>query len=365
MALVLLICISYKLRTELKQPINSFDTINPVRVGFDISQIAHRGGVARYTQELAEGLSKIDSLDMLFFYSSLRRPYRGNLKNVRSSKIPPSVLELLFNRLRNPSIDNFLGDLDIFHSSDWTQPRTRALRITTYHDLTPLKYPQWSHPTIVAVQKRRLSLVENEIDMVIAVSESTKKDLLELSKIPQKKIEVIYAAVSNEFKVLPEKEVENFRAKMNLPREFILAIGGIGMRRNMDRVREAARDYNLVIAGETIPWLTNKEMVLLYNAAKILLYPSFYEGFGLPILEAMACGLPVITSDCSSMPEVGGEAAMYVDPESLEEITKKLAEAMGSVSLRDELRKKGLIQAKKFSWERTVRETVEIYKSLA
>ena len=103
----------------------------------DISQIAHGGGVGTYTQNLALGLAQMQDFKTVFFYSSLRKPYRGNLSNVKSFSVPPTLLELLFNRLRILPIETFIGEVDVFHSSDWIQPKTKAKKVTTYHD--PLK----------------------------------------------------------------------------------------------------------------------------------------------------------------------------------------------------------------------------------
>lgn len=335
-----------------------------IRVGFDISQIAHRGGVATYTQNLADHLQNLKDLEMVYFYSSFRKPYRGGLKNVKKYCLPPTLFEMLFNRWRNVGIERFLGPVDVFHSSDWTQPPSKAKKVTTYHDVVPLKYPEWSHPKIVAVHKRRLWLVEKEIDMVIAVSESTKRDLLEVSNIPESKITVIYEAAGENFKLKPKEEVEQLRKKYKLPKEFVLAIGGIGERRNLKRVKEASKGYHLIVAGVDIPWLSSGELPLLYNCARVLLYPSLYEGFGLPILEAMSCGTPVVTSNISSMPEAGGNGALYVDPLDTEDIKKKLKEVFENDDLRKELITKGFEQVKKFSWEKCAKETAEIYRRL-
>lgn len=335
-----------------------------MRVGMDVSQMAHMGGVATYTQNLTKELSKLPDLEMIYFYSSLRKSYRGKLKKVKSYRLPPTLFEMLFNRWRNVSIERFLGPLDIFHSSDWTQPPSKAKKVTTYHDVVPIKYPQWSHPKIVAVHKRRLWLVEQEIDFVIAVSEATKKDLLEVSNIAEHKIVVIYEGVEDSFRPQLKKRVEKFRKLTKLPDRFILSIGGVGERRNLVRVREASKNYNLIIAGVDFPWVSNEELPLLYSAAEVLLYPSFYEGFGLPILEAFACGLPVITSNVSSMPEVGGDGAIYVDPYDVDDMKRKLTMVMEDEALREDMSKKGFQQVKKFSWEKAALETAEIYRRL-
>ncbi|RJQ27338.1 glycosyltransferase family 1 protein [Candidatus Parcubacteria bacterium] len=335
-----------------------------MKIGFDISQTAHHGGVSFYTKNLAKSLLNNPGAEMVYFYSSLRKPYEGNLPNVKSYRIPPTIFEILFNRTRILPIETFIGNVDIFHSSDWIQPKTKAKKVTTYHDVVPLKFPEWSTPKVVGVHRRRMKLVENEVDMIIAVSEATKKDLLEVSNIPEEKIKVIYEAAGEQFKPQPEDKVELFRKKFNLPQEFVLAIGGVGTRRNLDRVKESVGNYNLVITGQTLPWVSDEQLPLLYAAAKVLLYPSFYEGFGLPILEAMATGTPVITSNVSSMPEVAEAAALFVDPYSQKEIKDKLRLVMEDKVYREKLIKDGFEQAKKFSWEKCANETIEIYREL-
>jgi glycosyltransferase involved in cell wall biosynthesis len=335
-----------------------------LKVGFDISQLAHFGGVATYTDQLTQQLSQNPDLEMVYFYSSLRKPYRGKLKHVKTFKLPPTLFEVLFNKIRNVGIEKFIGPVDVYHSSDWVQPPTKAKKVTTYHDVIPLRFPQWSDPKIVEVHKRRLELVEREVDVVIAVSETTKKDLLQISKIPEDKIKVIYEAPGKQFKLGEKKEIEEFRKKYNLPEEFILSIGGVGTRRNLTRVKKLPKDYRVIITGEDLPQLDSLEMPLLYGAATILLYPSFYEGFGLPILEAMSCGLPVIASNVSSMPEIGGEAALYINPESTDDIREKVDQLMRNQKLKDELIKKGLARSKEFSWEKTAEATAKVYESL-
>lgn len=336
-----------------------------MRVGIDISQIIHKGGVPNYTKNLVTNLEDIKDLELIPFFSSMRQKYSGDIKGVKSFKMPPTLFEIFFNQLRIVPIEKFIGEVDIFHSSDWIQPPTKARKVTTYHDLVPLKYPQWSHPKIVEVNKRRLKLVEKEIDMVIAVSESTKKDLLEISNIPEEKIVVIYEGVEQRFfKKNSPKEIEEFKKKYNLPQAFVLAIGGVGERRNLKRVKEASKDYNLVITGETIPWISDEEMPLLYSSAKVLLYPSLYEGFGLPILEAMASSIPVVTSNISSMVEIAEDNAMLVDPGDIKDIKKNLEIIMKDEQIRKDMIGNGLHQASRFRWDNTAHETYEVYKRL-
>lgn len=334
-----------------------------IKVGFDISQIIYPGGVSSYTKNLAGELQKNKNLEMVFFFSALRKSYHGDLKNVKKFRLPTSLFEVLFNRIRNVGIEKFIGPIDIFHSSDWIQPPSKAKKVTTYHDAIPLKFPQWSNPKVVSVHKRRLKIVEKEIDKVIAVSNSTKNDLLEASNLKPEQIEVIYEGVSKNFKPASEKERIEFRKKYNLPEKFVLAIGGVGERKNLARIKEASKDFNLAIGLKGIT-VSDEELPLLYSSAQVLVYTTLYEGFGLPILEAMACGVPVITSNISSMPEIAGNAAVLVDPKNVDEIQKSIKEIKEDKGLRNELVQKGLKRSKEFSWEKAARETFNVYESL-
>ncbi len=197
--------------------------------------------------------------------------------------------------------------------------------------------------------------------MVIAVSESTKKDLMSVSNIPGEKIVIIYEGVSEIYKPQPERKVFEFKKKYSLPEHFILAIGGIGERKNLRRIKQASDGYNLVIMGEDLPYIPADDTPLLYSSADCLVYTTLYEGFGLPIIEAMACRCPVVTSNVSSMPEIAGDAAIIVDPTDLSQIKKGIEEA---ISEKDFVIKKGEERAKFFSWEKCAEETASLYRSL-
>ena len=333
-----------------------------VKVGFDISQTVFKGGVVTYTNNLAQSLQEIKNLEMIYFFSSLRKKVPLSIHgNVKKFRLPPTLFEMLFNRWRNVPIEKFIGSVDVFHSSDWIQPPSRAKKVTTYHDVIPIKYPAWSHQKIVSVHKRRLSLVEREVDHVICVSESTKKDLIEVSNIPEEKITVIYEGPTADFHPPSKEKIDAFKKKYSLPQKYLLAIGGIGERRNLNRIKQAARDYNLVIAGQSLPWLGIDELELLYGGAQALVYCSLYEGFGIPILDSFLTGTPVVTSNVSSMPEIGGDAALYVNPSDVEDIRKKIKEIIQDEQLRESLIRKGLQRVKKFSWDKCAKETAEIY----
>jgi glycosyltransferase involved in cell wall biosynthesis len=162
---------------------------------------------------------------------------------------------------------------------------------------------------------------------------------------------------------MPVKEVEAFRKKYQLPKDFVLAMGGIGERKNLKRIKVACQDFPLVITHEDIT-VSDMELPLLYASARVLVYPSLYEGFGLPVIEAQSCGLPVVTSNSSSLPEVGGNAAVYIDPTSIPEIRKAVKKVFYDENIRKELIKSGFNNSKKFSWDKTIAETVALYRKL-
>jgi glycosyltransferase involved in cell wall biosynthesis len=360
-----------------------------MRICIDISQIVYPGGVGRYTRELVSNLLKVDQKNQyILFGNSLRqyhtlrnfinslKPNTSNLKP-KSYPIPPTIVGLLFNRARL-SIDPFIGEVDVFHSSDWTQPKTKAKKVTTVHDLAPIKFPDQHHPKIVEVHKRRLELVKREVDQVIAVSQNTKKDLIEILKIPDGKITVIYEAASDNFKPRNEEEIEKVKNKFGIKKEYILTVATGGARKNLPRLFEAYDlikkdfDLGLVAVGEAqegekegiikTGFLEDSDLAALYSGAKVFVFPSIYEGFGLPVIEAMACGAPVICSNTSSLPEVGGEVAIYADPDSTENIIEGIRKVLRFHGLDYEtIKEKSRKQAKKFSWEKAAKETLKVY----
>ncbi len=336
-----------------------------MRVGIDISQTVYEGtGVAAYTKNLVEKLLEIDKKNVyVLFGSSLRRRQKGFWP------FPPTFLDLLWNRLHILPVENLIGKIDVFHSSDWTQPPTKAKKVTTIHDMVVYKFPHSSHSNIVTVQKRRLEWVKKECDAVIAVSASTKKDIVEILGIDEKKIKVIYEASNMQ----PPKE------KYKPKKPYILAVGTREPRKNLDRLVKAfqslkQKDVELIMVGNykkvevvnALGYVSSEKLAELYSGALALVYPSIYEGFGIPILEAFNCGCPVVTSNLSSMPEVGGKAAIYADPLSISDIAEKIDYVLDlSSSKRKELIEKGFSQAQKFSWENTAKETIKVYEELA
>lgn len=340
-----------------------------MKIGIDISQIVYGGGVGVYTQNLVENLLRVDQKNeyILFFSSFRKKPQTPNLKrqnsnlNFKTFKFPLAFLEILWNKLHIFSIEKFIGNVDVFHTSDWLEPPAKCAKVTTIHDLTPLLYPEDVHPKIREVHQRKLEWVRKESKLVIAVSKSTKNDIIKILGIPEEKIRVIYEGVDiKKFKIQASNfKVNEIKKKYKIGGDYFLAFAG-PKRKNLKRIKEAIKGYNLFIVGQ--PRIEEEDLPFLYQGALGLIYASTYEGFGLPILEAQACGCPVITSNVSSMPEIAGTGAVLVDPLSVKSIREGVEKIMKDEKFREEIIKRGLENVKRFSWEKTAKETLEVYK---
>ncbi len=387
-----------------------------MKIGIDISQIVYEGtGVATYTRSLVEAMVKLAPEDKFFLFGSSLRNRRPLIEFIKAlgagnvqkkfSFLPPKLLEFLWNGIHVLPIETFTGELDVFHSSDWLEPPTKkAKRITTIHDLLVFKYPETFVPRgghdIVANQKRKFHFVKNYSDLIIAVSETTKREAMEILKIPERKIRVIYEAADPIFYPRKSAEIEEVKAKYGIG-EYLLCVGTREPRKNLDRVimafAEMARvneGLSLVIAGKygwgqeneklkiksfdkaqdksekldskvkILGFVEKEDLPRLYSGAKAFVYPSLYEGFGLPILEAMACGCPTVTSNIGSMKEVAGGAAILAEPESSESLAGAISKILRSRNVQEELKIKGIKRAGEFSWEKAALQTLECYRQL-
>lgn len=358
-----------------------------MKIGIDISQIVYGTGVSKYTKNLLISLFEVDkNNEYIFFGGSLRRTeelrkFQRTLKGsvLKTFPISPVVANLIWNKLHMFPIENFIGDVDIFHSSDWTQPPTRrAKAVTTIHDLAPVLYPEESHTNVVSAHSRRLEWVKKEVDRVIAVSEATKKDIIQHLGIPESKISVVHEAPDISVKKVGLEEVGSIRKKYNLPEKYLLAVGA-NPRKNLGRIIKAAEKNDATLpvavigrksvdvgsASDSIHWLGHidgdRDYAAILSGASVLVYASMYEGFGLPILDAFTCEVPVVTSNVSSMPEVAGDAAVLVNPQEIDDITRGIKEAL---SKKEILIKKGKARVKNFSWEKAARETLRVYEEV-
>lgn len=271
--------------------------------------------------------------------------------------------------------------------------------VVTVHDLTPLAFPKNFPGGIKGSIKWKLQKnLLRRASGIIADSVSSKKDINKYAGIPNNKIHVVYLAAAEHFRVLEDEKVsQRIKEKYKLPQKFALYVGDATWNKNLLRIIEASEMANvpLVMVGKALsqenfdranPWnkdlskvreltklnknvhltgfVPDEDLVFLYNAAEVFVMPSIYEGFGLPVLEAMSCGCPVVASREGSLPEVAGDAALYVDAYSSGSITEGIEKVLLNKNLSGKLRKKGLEQAKKFSWKKTASDTIKVYEQL-
>ncbi|TAL62237.1 MAG: glycosyltransferase family 1 protein [Bacteroidetes bacterium] len=376
-----------------------------MKIAIDVSQIAYKGtGVAIYTSELVKHLIKLDYQNKyMLFGMSLRNKntitsFFDEIKKLNTDidckllTIPQTVANVLWNKLHVLDIDKLIGSADILHSSDWIQPPTSAKKITTVHDLVVYKYPEVSHPYIVQTQKRRLYWVKKECDMTIADSLASREDLITTLHFNPSKVQVVYPGLQEKYTRQNNKEKERVRKKYKLANDYILAVGKIEPRKNLKTtldcfeeflnhplISKSGKRFELIIVGmegwdnsihiandniRMLGYIQDEDMPAFYSSACLFLYPSLYEGFGLPILEAMACGCPVVTSARGSLKELAADAALIVDPLNKKEIVDAIVSSVIDSKLRDDFIGKGLIQSKKFQWTKTANELINIYKKV-
>jgi len=274
--------------------------------------------------------------------------------------------------------------------------------VVTIHDLTPLILPGMVdfRAGERIVYKFKLKCAQ-KAERIIADSENTKKDIIKLLKVNEEKVKVIYLARDSKFHPIENRDIlDEIRKKYHLKKSFILYVGGLSSEtKNIKRLIKAfARllkmsetKYDLVIVGEYkgnyyqpyfkslqrvirehslegkvifVGFIPEEDLLSLYNAAELFVFPSLYEGFGIPPLEAMACGTPVVSSNAASLPEVVGDAALLFDPHKIEEMTQAMQKVLMDNNLCQSLITKGFKQVRKFSWEETARETLKVYEEI-
>lgn len=338
-----------------------------MKVGFNSSALnsGHSArGIGFYTRNLLKELKEVKDLEVVEINSN-----------------PPQDLDLI----HIPYFDFFFNSLSI----------KKIPTVVTVLDVIPLIYPK-AYPSGIR-GKIKLMLQKREFkkaSAVITISEQSKKDINKYLRVSQDKIFVTYLAAEERFKVIDNKnDLKNISRKYKLPDKFALYIGNVNWNKNILNMARACLEANieLVLIGQSfeqrdnlnhpemmdfnqflklygnnsyihiLGYVNDSDIVGITNLAEMLLLPSRYEGFGIPVLEAQQCGVPVITSNISSLPEVAGDAAILVDPDNMAEITKAIRLLMIDQKLRNELIKKGFRNAQRFSWSKCAQETYKIY----
>jgi glycosyltransferase involved in cell wall biosynthesis len=359
-----------------------------------------------------EALSKLEHTESF----ELGLAYQPGLKNWLKGKLDfPDNLQLYPNiyqipipvRLSNLFLDYLpqifphylqpiLGKSNVFHGTNYTvYPYKNIQKVITIYDLSFIRYPEYTNSVVQQYTKRLIKCLE-WTDLIITISESSKQDIINYLKVPAEKIFVTPLASQYNANFLSsldlDKEVENINYNFSKP--YLLFVSTIEPRKNINAIISAFNflkqrykvEHQLVLIGKKgwnyepiftaiqnspckdeihhLDYLSNELVALFYSKADVFLYPSHYEGFGLPVLEAMTLGSPVITSNISSIPEVTGNAAILIDPNDHMQLAEAILQVISDSQLRQNLINKGKIRADLFSWERTAKETLKAYKSI-
>jgi glycosyltransferase involved in cell wall biosynthesis len=363
-------------------------------------------GIATYTDALVRAMARQrpDAEFVLFGLTSLARfllravppgqaglPFPPNVGWARTT-LYPLVTGYPLPLPRVVSLGAVTGAVDVFHATNYVLPRApKVPLVVTVHDLTLLRYPELGTEALRRLVERTRHSVR-EARCVIADSEATRRDVIELLGAADEKVRAIPLACDADF---APGDVEAARARVAerfaIDRPYVLHVGTIEPRKNLERLvtafgraRSAHRLPHLLVLAGAPGWgtkpvrlrvgqegleevvrftgpVSRQDLLALYQAADLFAYPSLYEGFGLPALEAMACGTPVLTSDVASLPEVVGDAALTVDPHDDEALAAAIARGVSDGSLRDRLRVAGPARARLFTWERCATETLRVY----
>lgn len=359
-----------------------------MKIGIDIrSTLKKRTGIGYYTIDLISALAAIDSGNEYFLYSHIR-PF--DFKR-RLPALPSARFRHRLDRIKlRPEIT--MRDMDVFHTSSYDIRAARNVGlVTTVHDVVPLIFPEGYSDDYLAGLEGKLKRVLDDSAAVIADSNNTKKDLV--SRFPARagKIEVIYPGRDVSFRPVDKKKAfQAIKKKYSIDTQFVLFVGGQDPRKNSGRVAEAFREIKhthkmphvLVMTGKFDPgrrealrkglekdivfpgYVDRSDINLFYSACEVFVYPSLYEGFGLPILEAFSSGAPVVTSSTSSCAEIASSAAITVDPQSVSDIAGAVLNVMRDKSLGDSLRIKGRRRAEEFSWNDSASRFLDVFERI-
>lgn len=359
-------------------------------IGIDARITAYRvGGISTYARRLIHALEDVEHDHQLTVFRS-RKPDTGLTRRFNTAQLFTPAHHRLERTALSLELRRF--KLDLLHSVDFIPPRHGAGRhVITVHDLTFLRYPEHKDRAALRYYSDQIVEAVSHADHILSVSRATKTDLIDLLGVPQDKITVQPHGVEARFRPMSEDEIAPWRKRLTLPDRFLLFVGTLEPRKNIPTLLDAYALLDdpppLLLVGQ-IGWLFDATMKriqtmqedglpihhrtdidddalpALYNAAHMLILPSHYEGFGLPILEAMACGTPVIASNTSALPEVLGNAGALIDPDNPEMLAAAMHFALSHDEWRKRASKRGLERARTFTWDNAARIAQFVYRSL-
>jgi glycosyltransferase involved in cell wall biosynthesis len=379
-----------------------------IKIGIDIRTLMdeYYSGVSEYTFQLVNEFLRLDQNNQYGLYYNSGHNISGRLPNFASGNVqvigtryPNKIFNYILQKLFHyPRIDRVLGGVDVFWSPhiNFLALSSAPRKFLTIHDLSFLRYPEFFNQRknfwhrAVNVQK-----MVRQFDQLIAVSHNTKNDIVELLGVAPEKVSVIYSGIDQSYQPIAGGEkLQLVKHRYGLPDKFILYLGNIEPRKNLiglirayNELRQHSpelADVKLVLAGATgwkikdifkelltskyqddihfLGYVDKADKPALYSLCSVFVYPSFYEGFGFPPLEAMACGAPVVTSNISSLPEVVGAAALTVDPYSVRDIAEAVRQILTNPELAAKLQAAGFKQVEQFNWENTAQKYLKLFQ---
>lgn len=383
------------------------------KIGIDINCLLYdQSGFGRYTRNLIKNILALDPSNEYFLYANFIRKSAERKKiltnfiretGAKNVHLRPLLLPAQWKEIitgTNFSYPKIMPDeLDLFFAPHFAGVAKNGFQktVVTIHDLVFLKYPEHRGEKLSRYYLKRTKIAVEKASHIIAVSEATKKDLISLLQVPGEKITVIHEGVEDSF--CPNIDVRTIALHTNKyvgPKtKYILSVGTLEPRKNLSiivkafsllplslqnqykivfvggkgwnnqELQQTIQDYNLAKKVIFTGFVTDRDLPYFFNRAAVFVYPSLYEGFGLPVLEAMSSGAPVITSNVSSLPEVAGRAGILIDPKNEKELADALKKVLSNPKLALSMQKKGLLQAKKFSWQKAAVATLKVFnKSL-
>jgi glycosyltransferase involved in cell wall biosynthesis len=368
-----------------------------MRVAIDARKL-HDFGIGTYIRNILRHLARIDqSNEYVLLTSEADLDVAGSLGPNFRTVLEPSPNYSIREQIHVPWVLH-REKPDLFHAPHYVLPQAiRCPTVVTIHDCIHLMFPQYlPNRAAYAYARGTMWNAARKAERILTVSEASKRDILHFFRVPPEKIDVVYNAIDERFWRVPDEEdVARVRERYQLAHRFVLYVGNIKPHKNLVRLIEAFdglrqiqgfEDVKLLIIGDEISklpalrravhshklhkqvrflgYLSDDTLAILYRLASVFVFPSLYEGFGLPPLEAMACGAPVVTSNVSSLPEVTGDAAVLVDPTNVESITDGMRRVLADPALAAGMRERGLQRARDFSWERSVERIHRVYRAV-
>ncbi|MDP3434914.1 MAG: glycosyltransferase family 1 protein [Bacteroidota bacterium] len=368
-----------------------------MNIGFDAKRAFNNtAGLGNFSRSTITALASQYPDDRFFlFHPGNKKPLFTAPENATEIKPKNLAWKILKNVWRSFQISKLARELhlDIYHGLSHELPagieKTGIKSVVTIHDLIYIRYPDFFMKIDRNIYDLKFRHACQAADRIHAISKQTKRDLIQFFSVPEEKIEVIYQAVNPLFfEVCTEEQKLAIRKKYQLPEEFILTVGTIEPRKNLMNLLKGmvSEKINipLVVVGRSTGYqqrartfieenrlqvfflhgIKDAELAVLYQSATAMIYPSLFEGFGLPVAEAQASGCPVITSNTSSLPEAGGDAAIYINPDNPKEIGQAIKSLLASQSQQETIIAKGRINAQRFTPEKYAIQLRQLYKSI-